>query len=275
MPEGPEVFTSAKFLNSLFNGWLIELIHHHTTKCLKGILQGRFVPGAQIMMIRSRGKKLIFDLSNDDHLLFAYLMEGRLLINQKPDMDAHRHFTICLYHPVSHQRTQLYYYESRPFGGLTYCHGQNELNNALSCVGLDLIQDDITPAMWISIMRTTRSKKSIAEILLNQRYLAGIGNYLRCDILYRCQIHPLEMIGTLTDEDLLRLYYATMWILSMAVQGEGLSAHTYTLPDGRLGRYQALVYNRPVDDYGNPVAKMSLGGRTVHYVPNVQIKKTR
>lgn len=273
MPEGPEIFTSARDLALWFIGFIIDSIVHHTDRCLKGRLHQYFTGGIQISAIRSRGKKLIFDLCNDDHLVFSYLMEGRLLIQRNDSLVKHLHFTLRLRNPVNNYVYELYYYDTRPLGGLNYCHGYQELAVALSDVGVDLIQDSVTLDQWLMILAKTKSAKPISEILLHQQRFAGIGNYLRCDILYHCRINPFETLKTLTTQDLTAIYYSTITVLNASLACNGASVFSYTRPDGSLGTYSPLIYSRDYDSLGNKVVKMSSGTRTIHYVPTVQILK--
>lgn len=275
MPELPELYTSALLLSSYFNGYILDGIDHHTGKCLKGTeLYQFFVSGYTIITITNRGKKLIIGLSNNHYLMFSYLMEGRLLTYRCDRLSNHLHFTLRLRHPSTYDRYELYYYDSRRMGGLQYFISLHQLQAVLSNLGPDLIHDNVTPEQWLSIMRGIRSAKSIAEILLQQERVAGIGNYLRCDILYYARIHPLETLSTLTNEELIRIYNSTMLILRESVSKNGASVFSYTMPNGQLGTYSPLVYSRQYDQFNNIVERIKLNGRTVHYCPAVQLLKS-
>lgn len=260
MPEGPEVYTTAKFLNRRFKGKTLIGMNHHTEKCLYGDISD--VEQATILRIRSRGKKIIFDLSTGHYIMVALMMEGKLHLQPA---NKHLHITFNF-----SDGSALYYCETRPFGGVYYCHYPEELEACLASVGPDLIQDKVTEDQWMKKWRSLRSTQSIAQLLLEQKIFAGIGNYLRADILYHAQIHPLATLSTLTNEELSILYHSTMKIIMRAVRKNGYSLASYTLPDGTHGEYESLIYGHDTDVDGNPVEKMKLGGRTVHWVPDVQ-----
>lgn len=262
MPEGPEVYTTAQFLHQRFAGKTLTGIYHHTEKCLYGNPTGR--DEGEVIRIRSYGKKIIFDLSSNDYLMVALMMEGKLHLQPA---NKHLHITLRF-----SDGSKLYYCETRPFGGIYYCHGKEELEACLHNVGPDLIQDDITEEKWLQVWRGLRSKKSICELLLDQKIFSGIGNYLRADILYDAKIHPLSTLHTLTDKLLIRLYRSTMKIIGLAVDENGFSTMSYTLPDGSKGQYEALIYGYKTDPHGYDVEKKSLNGRSIHWVPEIQTR---
>jgi DNA-formamidopyrimidine glycosylase len=260
MPEIAEVYTTAQLLNEKFKGKILCGIEHHTTKCLYGDMSD--CCETEVVRIRSRGKKIIFDLASGEFILIALMMEGKL--HFKP---ANKHLHVTFYFKDD---SKLYYCESRPFGGVYYCTGEDELQACLENVGPDLIQDGVTEKQWLRTWRGVRSKKAIAELLLDQRIFAGIGNYLRADILYHARIYPMATLESLTDEELIILYHSTMKIIGRAVEGKGYSIVSYSLPDGTKGKYESLVYGHDEDPKGRPVEKTKLGQRTIHWVPRVQ-----
>jgi DNA-formamidopyrimidine glycosylase len=260
MPEIAEVYTTAQLLNEKFKGKTLIGIEHHTSKCLYGDPSNCYQ--TKVKRIRSRGKKIIFDLASGEYIMVALMMEGKLHL--KP---ANKHLHVTLYF---NDGSNLYYCESRPFGGVYYCTGDDELEACLENVGPDLVQDGITEDQWLKTWRRTRSKRTIAELLLDQRIFAGIGNYLRADILYHARIYPMATLDSLTDEDLIILYHSTMKIIGRAVEAKGYSIVSYSLPDGSKGGYESLVYGHDEDVKGRPVEKTKLGQRTIHWVPKVQ-----
>jgi DNA-formamidopyrimidine glycosylase len=272
MPEGPEVFTTARFHDKRFRGWAIEDLIHHTDKCLEGGHPERYLEmGTVITAITSRGKKLIMSLDNGDYICFAFKMEGKLHL--KP-ANNHLHFTLHLYleDEDTVELAQLYYCEARPFGGLTYCHGDDELNVYLANVGPDLIQDNITQEEWLARYRAINSKQPIGYWINQQQIFSGVGNYLRADILYHARIYPMAIIDNLSDQSLTRLYHSTIKIIKLAVKKKGMSSFTYLRPDGTRGSYKSLVYNRSHDKNGYPVIKTKIGTQNVHWVPEVQTR---
>lgn len=264
MPEGPEVYTTAIFLNEIFQGMRLISLEHHTEKCLYGDPSNRYQ--GVVEQIRSRGKKLIIDLSSGDYIVVAMLMEGKLHL--KP-ANNHLHVTLT-FKDDNGKRVKLYYCESRPFGGIYYCQGKEDLDLCLKQVGIDLIQDNVTLEQWIEKWRSVRSKRCIAELLLDQTIFAGIGNYLRADILYHAKIHYDNNLETLSNRRLTVLYHSTMLILKKATKLKGLSFKSYSLPDGSRGKYESLIYNRIEDDDGNRVEKVKIAGRNLHWVPRIQ-----
>jgi DNA-formamidopyrimidine glycosylase len=130
----------------------------------------------------------------------------------------------------------------------------SEMRDHLASLGPDVLSDAFTEQKFMrQIARAKR--RSVAMALLDQSLFSGVGNYLRADIMYTCRLHPLKKISELSDEQLHELYHAIVKV----------SRNSY-----RDENYQTLVYQQTQDAKGNAVSTISLQGRTVYYVPNLQ-----
>lgn len=129
-------------------------------------------------------------------------------------------------------------------------------------------QKIITRSEWHKAFQMTqrRNKTKICDFLLEQKSFSGIGNYLRCEILYKSAIHPEQTVITLIKEQINKLYEMTMETVYLSYKYNGPA-------DGYLsgGRLPLAVYNRETDPYGNRVDKYVSKSRTVHYCPKIQI----
>ena len=118
--------------------------------------------------------------------------------------------------------------------------------------------------------RRTRLK----SLLLDQRFLAGLGNIYVDEALWRARLHPLAVASTLRGPEVERLHRAIVGVLSEAVEARGSSIDDYTGPDGD-GRMQErlAVYQRggaPCPRCARPIRRAALGGRGTHFCPYCQ-----
>ena len=112
-------------------------------------------------------------------------------------------------------------------------------------------------------------------LLLNQAFIAGLGNIYVDEILFASGIHPLAMASRLNAARAAKLHQAMVEILTLAIEHRGSSISDYVDADGNRGDFQMLhrVYGRegePCVNCGTPIKKAVVGGRGTHYCPVCQ-----
>jgi formamidopyrimidine-DNA glycosylase len=108
---------------------------------------------------------------------------------------------------------------------------------------------------------------------MNQSVISGIGNYLKAEILYACQISPHRLCKDITAEEYGNLYSACVWLPRLSYKLGGATLATYKDADGKVGEFSRrfAVYNQKTDPYGQTVIKeVTKDKRTTHWVPGVQ-----
>lgn len=166
----------------------------------------------------------------------------------------------------------LYYNDGR-FGKVSYLATQQALNDFLKNVGPDLLDHPPSLEEYHRVLRNVVSPHmKVAVFLLDQSYFAGVGNYLRAEILYASMVRPDRIIKSLTDEEIARLHKYTLAIIDHSLQHGGLTISDYWDPEGAKGVYPCMVYKQPTDPYGRAVVRGKFGGsQNVYWVPDVQI----
>ncbi len=113
--------------------------------------------------------------------------------------------------------------------------------------------------------RTGRLK----PLLLDQAFVAGIGNIYADEALWAARLHPLRAASSLRPLDERRLYGAIRTILTEAVERRGSSIDDYTAPDGDGHMQDRLqVYQRtgePCPRCTRPIRRLVVGARSTHY----------
>jgi formamidopyrimidine-DNA glycosylase len=136
--------------------------------------------------------------------------------------------------------------------------------------GIDPLGAEFTPQRFVGLAR--RARGSIKTWLMNQRWVAGLGNIYAAEALFRAGVHPKRVPGRLSRARLERLHDAIVAILRDAVESASLA---YQRPggfaDGEL--FDPAVYGReglPCPRCRRPIRRMAQGGRSTYYCPGCQ-----
>lgn len=137
-------------------------------------------------------------------------------------------------------------------------------------LGPDILEIELTPHEWACIFAKNGGKK-LHDLLLEQKAISGIGNYLKSDICYEARVLPDRRVSSLSQWEVEALRVAAHRIIRESYSYGGLTIKSYWSPDGSAGRYPARVYNRKVDNYGQRIVYEKMGGRGTYYVPGYQV----
>lgn len=160
----------------------------------------------------------------------------------------------------------------RNFGTLKYVNSKKKLTQKLISLGPDVLQEDVSDALLKSKVKN-RWSKTLAEILMDQSFIAGVGNYIKAESLYLSKLSPHRKGSSLTDEEISRLNKAITSVIRESYQSGGSTFKTYADFNGDVGKFtdRFMVYGRKEDPQGNPVIKEeTLDKRTTHWVPLIQ-----
>jgi formamidopyrimidine-DNA glycosylase len=117
--------------------------------------------------------------------------------------------------------------------------------------------------------RLRKRKGRLKSLLLDQSFLAGVGNIYADEALWLARLHPLRTVATLRPPDERHLYEAIRSILAEAVERRGSSIDDYTAPDGDGGMQEHLaVYQRTGEACprcGRPIKRIVVGARSTHF----------
>ena len=117
---------------------------------------------------------------------------------------------------------------------------------------------------------SAKRKTRVKALLLNQAFIAGLGNIYVDEILFSSGIHPLAHASRLSAPRVAKLHQAMVDTLRLAIEHRGSSISDYVDADGNRGNFQMLhrVYGREGEacvDCGTPIKKAVVAGRGTHY----------
>jgi formamidopyrimidine-DNA glycosylase len=116
----------------------------------------------------------------------------------------------------------------------------------------------------------------LKTLLLDQTFIAGVGNIYADEALWRARLHPLLGADTLTPPEVRRLHRAIRAVLRQGIANRGASFADYVGADGEPGdnAEQLAVYQRsgqPCLRCGRPISRIVVGQRSTHFCPRCQV----
>ena len=260
MPELPEVETVVRSIAPHITGRRIlsaNFNSKHVTPGNRGMLAARLA-GRRVESVRRRGKFIVIGL--DQGTLAVHLgMTGRLLIQGQPGEHTHGVFTL--------EHGQLIYDDPRQFGRIEWSAGPPKRVVRLGPEPLEITFEDFR--------QNLRRKARIKALLLNQTFLAGVGNIYADESLFAAGIHPLTIAARLSKARACRLHQAIRDVLTEAIALGGSSISDYVDGNGQPGWFQVRhrVYGREGQacvNCGTPIRRILIAQRGTHFCPRCQ-----
>jgi formamidopyrimidine-DNA glycosylase len=139
--------------------------------------------------------------------------------------------------------------------------------------GPEPLARSFTAARFAELLRGRSGR--MKTLLLNQAFVAGIGNIYADEALWRARIHPLRTADTLTDTEVRRLHRAIRSVLRQGIANRGASFSDYVGVDGEPGANaeRVSVYQRtgePCLRCGRTIERVVVGQRSTHFCPRCQ-----
>lgn len=166
----------------------------------------------------------------------------------------------------------VYFNDIRHFGTFKIADNKLALTRKLNSLGWDPLKEPKIPNYLVNSIRK-QNHKAIGTVLMDQKVFAGLGNYLRSEILYASGVNPFAFTFSVSDQSLLTIAENYRRIAEEAYQHGGATFATYSDLYGISGDFykQFKVYGRKKDPLGNDIiSQEGPDGRTVHWVKEVQ-----
>lgn len=294
MPELPEVETTVRDLRPHLIGRTIQraavtwdrTVAHPTPSAFKKEIVGYTIQG-----ITRRGKYLVFELGRPQttgdgrqlrepsadyqtnrptdqptkYLLVHLRMTGQFGFHEpRVKRDKHQHVHLLL-----DDGRELRFHDFRKFGRWWLVDSPEQVVGKLGPEPLDMTKREF-------LKRLRERRGHIKPLLLNQTFVAGVGNIYADESLWYAKIHPLREATTLTDKEAGDLYNAIRRVFKKAIGVGGTSFDaTYKRINGQSGEFQEdlRVVGRagePCYRCGTPIIKTVVGQRGTYYCPHCQ-----
>ncbi len=265
MPEGPEIRRAAMRIDKVLRGREAEIVDFAQPHLRR---YGSVLSGQQIDWVSSRGKALLTRFSNGLTMYSHNQLYGRWYIVRRDQLPAtNRTLRVAI-----HTATQ---------SALLYSASDIEvltpetlpLQKYLARLGPDALDDRVH---WRDIVALLESpqfrRRTLAALYLDQGFIAGIGNYLRSEILFEARVNPFDRPCDLTRGQLGRLARATLDLTRQSLATAGITNKPSRVARARragLSRrhYRFAIFDRQGEAcFGckNPVQRLDVSGRRIY-----------
>ena len=274
MPELPEVHTILEELrDAVLIGQSIEdviISWPRTIDKMDAVDFRNILLHKQIIDLKRRGKFILIMLSDGWCLCIHLRMTGKLLL--LPHLSpATSHVRLQL--QLSDQR-QLHFHDTRKFGRWYLVRDCNEVVGQL---GPEPLGEDFSLTRFCEQLKAR--KTALKPLLLDQHFLAGLGNIYVDEALFEAGLHPLQRAFTLKSDQVQRLHKSIISVLKQGVSYRGTSLGkgkaNYYRPDGSSGIHQNIlkVFRRTgqsCPNCGQTIQRIVVAQRSTHFCPKCQ-----
>jgi formamidopyrimidine-DNA glycosylase len=273
MPEGVEVKISADLIKPLLVNKTVTNVNISSTgryrqknpKGLDKFLEFIKTGNCKIENIQTRGKFMYWTFSECHYLMNTFGMSGQWS-------------SVTGKHPcvtIEMGSESITFNDPRHFGTIQFVPSYALLNLKLSELGWDPLNHGMDER-WINFItnKLVRTAKPIGQLLMDQTLFAGIGNYIRAELLYLAKISPWRTASLLTKDEIKLICQSAVDVMNESYKHQGATILTYKDAYGAEGKYSSCfkVYNQKLDPLGNMIKKENTPeGRTIHWCPTIQI----
>ena len=268
MPELPEVETIARDLNAAgVAGKTLTCARVYWDRTIAEPSVPEFcrlIEKKQIAAVGRRGKFLVIDFCGGGHLLMHLRMSGRLhLVASDADRLPHEHVVFAF-----EDGSELRFHDTRKFGRVYLLADADRI---LGHLGPEPLGPGFTPETLFKGMHTRH--RLVKPLLLDQGFVAGLGNIYTDEALWEAKIHPLRASDSLSRKEAEALHTAIRKVLRRGLKNLGTSlgtgkANFYSIGRRRGRNRDALkVFRRtgdPCPRCAAPVQRIIVGQRSTH-----------
>jgi formamidopyrimidine-DNA glycosylase len=258
MPELPDVEAYRRFFGRYAAGKRIHgvaadptIVRNTTPRALDKALRGRRLQDPDRL-----GKWLICR-TDGATLLLHFGMTGDLIWSgEEPARHRHDRLTLRL-----EDGGELRYRNMRKLGGAWLAHDEQELDAILGALGPDALA--IRRREFLELL--DRRRGGVKAALMDQTFVAGVGNIIADEVLWHARIHPRQPIQTLGTEERSRLYTELRRVLREAVEGYDYIPRKRSWLSGVRGLPGATCPRCTT-----PLQRTTVAGRTTYSCPRCQ-----
>lgn len=267
MPELPEVETVVKSLEKTIKNKKIidiDIRYKKIVNCNSKLFKDSLI-NQSFRKFKRRGKYIIFYM--DDIILVSHLrMEGKYNIvknNSKPTKHTHLIFYL-------NDNTQLHYLDTRKFGRFELF--PIDLNiDSFKNLGPEPFSNDYNLKY---VKKYIENKKvPVKQLLLNQNFVAGVGNIYADEILFKSSINPKTKAYKLKDNEIKKIISSTKSILKSAIKAGGTTIKSFSSLNHITGRFQQKLFVHTKDHCrvcNSKIKVIRINGRSTYYCPKCQ-----
>lgn len=273
MPELPEVETIRRGLCKNTLGLKIIDVAIFLPKIINTTptLFRNAVIGKTIIDAKRRAKIIIITLSSDYSLVIHLKISGQLLYLPKTaPIKKHTHVIFNL-----SNKYQLRFWDQRRFG---YVKMFEKSDMVKFINDMEFGPEPLEKTFTLKSLRQLLKKRPngrIKPILMDPKFISGIGNLYADEILFYAKIHPLRNPDSLNDMEINKIYQGIRKILNLAIKKRGSSVELYVDVEGKPGGYVPYIkaYGREGESClrcRTVIKRIKIGSRSASFCPHCQ-----
>ncbi len=269
MPELPEVETVVRSLQPLLPGACIVGIDSVWPRAIADLQKKReMLIGQRIVAVARRAKYLILHLERGA-LVIHLRMTGKLYPSPSPAANR-KHLSAAL---ALDDGRFLIFEDQRRFGRIYFDLDPQALARRFARIGPEPLDAGFTAESLRQMLHGRR--RQIKALLLDQSFVAGLGNIYVDESLWYAGIHPLTIAGDIPAAKVRRLHRGIRLCLRRSIAANGATLRDFRFLGGEKGGYteRMLVFRRqgqPCRRCRATIQKQRLAGRGTHFCPRCQ-----
>lgn len=262
MPELPEVETIVNDLKKELPGSIIRqfvLLNQKAGLKSSVINHGindftKLVVGKKIISVKRRAKQIVLEL--ECGVIVIHLkMTGQIIYeNKKSKIIVGGHPILGAGKAMPNKFTRarfelgdgsnMYFNDVRRFGWIRFFTNEQWMIESDKS-GLEPLEKEFTLKAFVQILNK-RNKSPIKQVIMDSKYLVGVGNIYADESLFASNIKPQRMVSTLTESEIKALWKNIPKILKLSIKNRGTSFNDYVDARGVKGNFVKLlkVYGR-------------------------------
>ena len=237
------------------------------------VKEERFRPeGKSVLSIGRHGKVLDFLMEGGNHLISHLGMSGSWRLSPERVVEKHAHVRFWGMRPDG-GRIWFTYVDPRRFGRMFYWDQEGHSRYTADW-GVDVSTEQFHGDYIRSVFKRHPQRK-LKELLLDQKYFAGIGNYLACEVCAHSGLRPTRRVKTLSRRDCQNIRDGVAKVIGGQIEHKGLTfqgGYTDAFGDKGEGLAKLVVFHQKICGLCKTTAvkKMVLGQRGTFYCPRCQ-----
>jgi len=291
MPELPEVETIRGDLSKKILSKKITCVEIKKPRLIKSSIEKfkKIISDNKFKKIDRRGKLIIIHLLKDGFLLIHLKMTGQLIYKKNKtiiggghdlpilrqggqgELELQGKYTHIIF--TFSDNSNLFFNDLRQFGYMKIVD-KKELKKVLAEFGVEPLSKYFTLKKFKEILQN--KKTTIKQFLMNQKFIAGIGNIYADESCFLARIKPTRKAASLSENETKNLYNSIKKVLKLAIKKRGTTFNNYRDADGNTGNFVKFlkVYGRKGEFCKRckkaKITKIKLGGRGTHYCSECQ-----
>ncbi len=271
MPELPDVETVVRGLCKVILGKTIGSVNCLSPKINQDNYPGWLddLQGKQIVSIGRRGKNILINLSGNKTLWVHLRMTGHFFYLPKNNQ-IEKHDLVLF--EIKNDKNNLRFNDYRRFGRVRlYPTDKVMLQKGLENLGPEPLEISVND--FIELFK--KSSRMMKPALLDQTFLAGLGNIYADESLYSTRIHPRKQTNRISKKKLTELHAVIQKMLKKSISLMGTTVDSFSGVNKKTGQFQnyLLAYGRDGEKCqrcDSTIKREKIGSRSAHFCPKCQ-----